>query len=99
MNTILAQAQTLNATAKAQTLSGLWDKVECAPERQYLNLSNSKDGTDITVCIRACGNKASVYRLPKSKQNTIVVNNTEEELDAGIAKMVRRIKSGLRLLD
>lgn len=99
MNTILAQAQTLNDTAKAQTLSGLWDKVECSAERQYLNLSNSKDGTDITISIRACGKKASIYRLPQSKQNTIVVNNTLEGLDTGITKMMRRIKSGLRLLD
>ena len=96
MNTATTQA--LKASTKAQTLSGLWDKIECAVEREYLNLSNSQEGTDITVTIRGCGKKASVYRLPINKSNLIVVDNTEDGINTGIMKMHRRIKSKLHLV-
>ena len=97
MNTAITQAMT--ATAKTQTMSGKWDKVEYAADRQYLNLSNSTDGTDITISLRGCGKKASVYRSPINKNNLIIVDNTPDGLDTGISKMYRRIKSNLRLVE
>ena len=97
MKTLTTQA--LTATAKAQTLSGMWEKIYCAADRGHMNLENRADGLDVTVTINECGQKASVYRLPMSKQNTLVVPNTEDGISSGITKMRRRIKSKLRLVN